>query len=111
MNAIKIVATVLVVPGFLGLLYGGFSYTRQTQEAKMGPIELSIQEKAIGQGAGLGQCGGNSDRWWTPARRHQEELTADQSRSALPARTTAVLKMQTVLFSTPSAPSIAAGRI
>ncbi len=45
MNAIKILAMVLVVSGFLGLLYGGFNYTKQTQEAKLGPIELSIQEK------------------------------------------------------------------
>lgn len=45
MNAIKLVAMVLVVSGFLGLLYGGFTYTRQTQEAKLGPIELSVQEK------------------------------------------------------------------
>ncbi|KGO33060.1 MAG: hypothetical protein WBN83_00795 [Desulfoprunum sp.] len=45
MNAIKMGAMVLVVSGFLGLLYGGFDYTRQTREAKLGPIELSVQEK------------------------------------------------------------------
>lgn len=45
MNAIKVAAMVLVVGGFLGLLYGSFSYTRETQEAKLGPIELSIEDK------------------------------------------------------------------
>jgi len=45
MNAVKIAAMVLVVAGFLGLLYGGFDYTRQTREAKLGPIELSVQEQ------------------------------------------------------------------
>ncbi|RPH43265.1 MAG: hypothetical protein EHM86_01455 [Desulfobulbaceae bacterium] len=45
MNAIKMAAMVLVVGGFLGLLYGSFSYTRETQEAKFGPIELSIADK------------------------------------------------------------------
>ena len=45
MNAIKMAAVVLVVGGFLGLLYGGFSYTRETQQAKLGPIELSIEDR------------------------------------------------------------------
>ena len=45
MNSIKLAAMVLVVGGFLGLLYGSFSYTRETQEAKLGPIELSIEDK------------------------------------------------------------------
>ncbi len=45
MNAIKMLAIVLIVAGSLGLLYGGFSYTKDTHQAKIGPIELSIQEK------------------------------------------------------------------
>ena len=45
MNAIKIAALVLIVAGVLGLAYGGFSYTRQTHEVKLGPIEMSVQEK------------------------------------------------------------------
>ena len=31
--------------GVLGLVYGGFSYTRQTHDAKLGPLEISISEK------------------------------------------------------------------
>ena len=45
MNAIKMVAIVLIVGGVLGLLYGSFSYTRETHEAKLGPIELSVKHK------------------------------------------------------------------
>lgn len=29
----------------LGLLYGGLSVTRETHQAKVGPIELSVTEK------------------------------------------------------------------
>lgn len=45
MNAIKMVAIVLIVGGVLGLAYGGFSYTKETHEAKLGPIELSVKDK------------------------------------------------------------------
>ena len=36
---------VLIVGGVLGLVYGGFSYTQDTTAVKLGPIELSVQEK------------------------------------------------------------------
>lgn len=45
MNAVKIAAIVLIVAGVLGLVYGGFSYTSETHEAKLGPIELSVKER------------------------------------------------------------------
>jgi len=45
MNAVKIAAIVLIVAGVLGLVYGSFSYTKATHEAKLGPIELSFKEK------------------------------------------------------------------
>ncbi|MES2958381.1 MAG: hypothetical protein V4792_09345 [Pseudomonadota bacterium] len=45
MNAIKIVAVGLLIVGVLGLMYGGFSYTKDTTTAKLGPIELSVKEK------------------------------------------------------------------
>ena len=44
MDLVKIVAIVLILGGVLGLVYGGFSYTKETQEAKIGPIELSVNE-------------------------------------------------------------------
>src|SRR5688572_8019888 len=45
MNAVKILAVVLIVAGILGLAYGSFSYTKETHEAKLGPIELSVKDK------------------------------------------------------------------
>ena len=45
MNPIKLVGVVLIVAGVLGLLYGGFSYTKETHDVKLGPIEFSVKEK------------------------------------------------------------------
>jgi TRAP-type C4-dicarboxylate transport system permease small subunit len=44
MGLVKIVAIVLILAGSFGLVYGGFSYTKDTQEAKIGPLELSVKE-------------------------------------------------------------------
>jgi hypothetical protein len=38
-------AIFLMLAGAVGLAYGSFSYTKKTDEVKLGPIELSIQEK------------------------------------------------------------------
>ena len=45
MNTIKIIAVSLIVAGVLGLMYGGFSYTKETHDVKLGPIEFSVKEK------------------------------------------------------------------
>ena len=45
MNGTKLAALVLIVAGVLGLAYGGFTYTNDTHEANLGPIELSVEEK------------------------------------------------------------------
>ena len=45
MNSIKILALALIVGGVLGLLYGGFSYTKDTSAVKLGPIELTVKEQ------------------------------------------------------------------
>jgi len=45
MNGSRIAAVVLVAAGALGLAVGGFTYTKQTHEAQLGPIELSVEEK------------------------------------------------------------------
>ncbi len=44
-NSIKLVGVVLIVLGALGLVYGGFSYTKDTTAVKLGPLELTVQEK------------------------------------------------------------------
>ena len=70
MSGLKIAAIVLIVAGALGLAYGSFTYTKETHQAKLGPIELSIKDKetvnvpiwlsigAIAAGAGLLLFGG-----------------------------------------------------
>ncbi|MDZ7937700.1 MAG: hypothetical protein U5M53_05220 [Rhodoferax sp.] len=45
MNAVKLFAIVLLVAGTLGLVYGGFSYTKDTTAVKVGPLELSVKEQ------------------------------------------------------------------
>lgn len=45
MGTTKIVAIALVAAGVLGLIYGGFSYTRDSHDAKFGPLEMSFKEK------------------------------------------------------------------
>jgi hypothetical protein len=45
MNALKIVGVILILAGILGLVYGSFSYTKETHEAKLGPLEFQVKEK------------------------------------------------------------------
>lgn len=45
MNPKRLVSIVLIVGGVLGLLYGGFSYTKDTTAVKIGALELSVKEK------------------------------------------------------------------
>ena len=57
MTPLRIVGIVLIVAGALALAYGGFSYTKETHQAKVGPFELSVKEKQqvdVPQWAGLG---------------------------------------------------------
>jgi hypothetical protein len=45
MNIVKVMATVLIVAGIVALLYGKFSYTKETHDIKLGPLEMSVAEK------------------------------------------------------------------
>ena len=45
MNPTKIMGIVLIVGGILGLVYGGFTYTKETHETKIGPLVLSVTDK------------------------------------------------------------------
>jgi TRAP-type C4-dicarboxylate transport system permease small subunit len=47
MNSVKVIAIVLIIAGVLGLVYGGFSYTKDTTVVKLGPLEVSAKEKQI----------------------------------------------------------------
>lgn len=45
MNALKMIAIVLIAAGILGLAYGGFTYTKDTTVVKLGPLEMTAKEK------------------------------------------------------------------
>ena len=45
MSAQKMIALVLLVGGILGVVYGGFSYTKETHTADLGPLHISVAEK------------------------------------------------------------------
>jgi hypothetical protein len=45
MNPVKVIAIVLIIGGALGLIYGGFSYTKDTTVVKLGPVEVSAKQK------------------------------------------------------------------
>ena len=44
MNTQKLVAIVLIIAGGLGLAYGGFSYTKETHQANVGSLHMSVDE-------------------------------------------------------------------
>jgi hypothetical protein len=63
MNAVKLSAIVLIVAGVLALVYGSFSYTKETHEAKLGPLELTVTDKQtvnvpVWAGVAAVGCGG-----------------------------------------------------
>ncbi len=45
MKPVKLVAVLLIIGGALGLAYGGFTYTKATHEVKVGPVDLTLQER------------------------------------------------------------------
>lgn len=45
MKKTKIIGIILIVTGILALVYGNFTFTRETHEAKIGPIELTVKDK------------------------------------------------------------------
>ena len=45
MNTAKLVGIVLIAAGVIALVYGSFSYTKDTSAVKLGPLELTVKEK------------------------------------------------------------------
>lgn len=45
MKSYTLVAIALIAAGILALVYGRFTYTKDTETAKLGPIQLTVQEK------------------------------------------------------------------
>jgi drug/metabolite transporter (DMT)-like permease len=45
MGVTKIVGVLLIVAGTLGLIYGGFNYTKEKHDVNLGPLKFSVVEK------------------------------------------------------------------
>ena len=45
MNSVKGIAIVLIAAGVVALAVGGFSYTKETHEAHIGSLDLSVKDK------------------------------------------------------------------
>ena len=45
MNAIKLLGAVVLAAGVMALVYGSFSYTKDTTAVKLGPLELTVKAK------------------------------------------------------------------
>lgn len=63
MNSMKMMAIALILAGVLALAYGGFSYTKDSHDADLGPIHMSFDETErvnipIWAGMGLVVLGG-----------------------------------------------------
>ena len=57
MSGLKIAAILLIIAGAMGLAYGGFTYTKATHSAKVGPLEVSVRDREtvnIPMWAGIG---------------------------------------------------------
>lgn len=45
MNPVKMIGIVLLIAGLLGVVYGGFTYTRDTSSVDVGPVEFTIKDR------------------------------------------------------------------
>lgn len=45
MSLVKVIGILLIAAGVAGVVFTSFSYTKDTHQTKLGPIELSLKEK------------------------------------------------------------------
>ena len=45
MNALRLTGAILIVLGLAGFFTGGFSFTKETTQAKLGPLELTVKDQ------------------------------------------------------------------
>jgi hypothetical protein len=44
-SGLRVVGIVLLIAGLLAVAYGGFSYTTDETAARIGPVEIQVEEK------------------------------------------------------------------
>ncbi len=60
MTVTRIIGILLIIAGTAGLIYGDFSFTKETHKAELGPLQFEVEEKetvAIPTWAGAGAIG------------------------------------------------------
>jgi len=62
MNPTKLIGIILIAAGALGLVYGGFSYTKETTGMKLGPIELKVPGEGKRERSAVRQRGSDCSR-------------------------------------------------
>lgn len=45
MSSIRIMGMLLLIAGVIAIGYGGFSYTKETHDVDLGPLEIEVEEK------------------------------------------------------------------
>jgi type VI protein secretion system component VasF len=45
MKPVAVVAILLIAAGLFGLAYGQFTYTRETHDAQIGPVDIQVRER------------------------------------------------------------------
>ena len=45
MNIIRVIGVLLILAGAAGLAYGQFSYTKETHETQIGPLQFEVKDK------------------------------------------------------------------
>ena len=45
MNIVRLIGLGFLILGVLGLVYGDFTYTKETQRKKLGPLEFEVKDR------------------------------------------------------------------
>jgi hypothetical protein len=45
MSGTRLIGALILIAGLLGLAYGGFTYTKDTDRAKLGPITVEVKDR------------------------------------------------------------------
>jgi len=83
MSAVKIMGVVLIVAGIAGLLYGKFSYTKETHDIQGGPDRVVVCGKTDGQRPSVGRRRGNTGWWCAPALCEHKEVAQKPAANSL----------------------------
>ena len=81
MSTVKILGIVLIVAGILDLAYGGFTYTKETHDIKLGSLEMSIKDKrrSTSRSGQASERSWPADCFWSSATREDKDCNRADS--------------------------------